>query len=130
MLITLSDLHFAESGTYQLGDRQFNHNLPASVYKAYFREIADLIRDEFVERIDIVLAGDIFEINRSVMWFKDSLRPYVNNSEVEPGSALEDRILEIIDDKGNGVGFIVGGDDNDNGGFVFTGHGVSIPLSE
>ncbi|HNY84195.1 MAG TPA: metallophosphoesterase [Anaerolineaceae bacterium] len=97
MLITLSDLHFAESGTYQLGDRQFNHNLPASVYKAYFREIADLIRDEFVERIDIVLAGDIFEINRSVMWFKDSLRPYVNNSEVEPGSALEDRILEIID---------------------------------
>lgn len=97
MLIVLSDLHFAESNSYNLGDQQYNHNLPSSVYKTYFREIADLIREDPIERIDIVLAGDIFELNRSTFWFKDSLRPYVNNNAVEPGSPLEERIIEIID---------------------------------
>jgi UDP-2,3-diacylglucosamine pyrophosphatase LpxH len=97
MLIVLSDLHFAESNSYNLGDQQYNHNLPSSVYKTYFREIADLIREDSIERIDIVLAGDIFELNRSTFWFKDSLRPYVNNNAVEPGSPLEERIIEIVD---------------------------------
>ena len=88
MLIVLSDLHFAESQSYNLGDKQFNHNLPSSVYKTYFKEIADLIRDDFVEHIDVVLAGDIFEINRSAYWFKDTLRPYVHNDAVEPNGRL------------------------------------------
>ena len=97
MLIVLSDLHFAESKSYSLGDRQFNHNLPSSVYKTYFKEIVDLIRDDDVNHIDVVLAGDIFEINRSAYWFKDALRPYVHNKAVEPGGSLEARIIEIID---------------------------------
>lgn len=97
MLIVLSDLHFAESNSYNLGDKLYNHNLPSSVYKAYFREIADLIHEDFIDRIDIVLAGDIFELNRSTLWFKDSFRPYVNNNAVEPNSPLENRIIEIID---------------------------------
>lgn len=97
MLIVLSDLHFSESISFQLGDRQYNHNLPSSVYEVYFREIANLIRNEAINRIDIVLAGDIFEINRSAFWFKDDLRPYVNNLTVESGGALEARIIEILD---------------------------------
>lgn len=97
MLIVLSDLHFAEAETSHLGRLSVNHNLPSIVYKAFFREIAEFIRDDNVKTVDIVLAGDIFEINRSGFWLVDSLRPYVNNSQVEADPALERRVLEILD---------------------------------
>lgn len=97
MLIVLSDLHFAESKSFALGHLDFNNNLPPVVYKAFFREIADMIRQDHIETVHIALAGDIFEINRTPMWFKDSLRPYVNNQEVIPDSPLEARVLEILE---------------------------------
>jgi UDP-2,3-diacylglucosamine pyrophosphatase LpxH len=97
MIVVLSDLHLAESRSFKIGDRSFDHNLPGSVYRAYFREISEFIREENIEVLDLVLAGDIFEMNRSTLWLQDNLRPYVNLDEVTPGSALENRILEILD---------------------------------
>lgn len=97
MLIVMSDLHFAESKSFSLGEQEYNNNLPPAVYRGFFREIAELIRDDPVEKVHLVLAGDIFEINRSAMWFEDSVRPYVNNRDVKPGSAIEARLLAIIE---------------------------------
>lgn len=97
MLIIISDLHLAESQSYQLGPMQFNHNLPALVYRAYFQEIADVIRGGDVKKIDLVLAGDIFELTRSELWLRDGLRPYIHNNEVLEGSLVEERILKILD---------------------------------
>jgi UDP-2,3-diacylglucosamine pyrophosphatase LpxH len=97
MLIVLSDLHFADTSPYSMGINRSNLNLPGRVYRTYFREIAELIKEGQVEHIDLVLAGDIFEITRSVMWHDDHLRPYVHNEEVGEGTPLEKRILDILD---------------------------------
>jgi len=84
-----------------MGISRSNLNLPGRVYKTFFREIAELIKDGQVEHIDLILAGDIFEITRSVMWHTDDLRPYVHNEEVGEGSPLEKRILDILDSIAN-----------------------------
>jgi len=97
MLIVLSDTHFAESKTNQLGDVQYNHNLPAYVYQNYFRDIAGLIKNNHIKKIDIVLAGDIFEITRSGLWLEDSTRPYVDVDSVVDNLDIESKIIEILD---------------------------------
>ncbi len=96
MLILMSDLHLAESQSNQLGDRRFSHNLPAMVYRSYFNEIGSIIQENSIPYVDLVLAGDIFEITRSSLWLKDDLRPYVNNAEVFENSLLEARIMEVM----------------------------------
>lgn len=97
MLIVLSDLHFADTSAYTMGIDRSNLNLPGRVYRTFFREIAELIKDGFVNHIDLVLAGDIFEITRSVMWHDDDLRPYMHNDEVKEDSPAEKRICDILD---------------------------------
>jgi UDP-2,3-diacylglucosamine pyrophosphatase LpxH len=97
MLIVLSDLHFADTSPYTMGINRSNLNLPGRVYRTFFREIAELIKEGQVEHIDLILAGDIFEITRSVMWHNDHLRPYVHNDEVTEGTPHEQRILDILD---------------------------------
>lgn len=97
MLIIMSDLHFAESDSFRLGNIAFDHNLPAEVYHAYFNEIGKFISDGEINRVELILAGDIFEINRTTMWLRDSLRPYLNLKDITPGGEVETRILEILD---------------------------------
>lgn len=97
MLMVMSDLHFADTSSYSLGNVVYNHNLPSGVYKAYFREIVEFIREDDVRSIDLVLAGDIFEITRSSIWHIDTLRPYVHLAEVTEDSEIEKRIIDILD---------------------------------
>lgn len=97
MFIIMSDLHFADSNLLSVGEKFFNHNLPPEVYRAYFLEIAEFIRNDNIKDVDLILAGDIFEITRSALWLKDHLRPYAHNDEVTDGSELEGRICEIMD---------------------------------
>ena len=97
MIIVMSDLHFAESSSLSVGDKQFNHNLPPEVYRAFFNEILEFIRYDNINEVDLVLAGDIFEITRSALWLKDNLRPYAHNDQVTEGSSLEARVNEILD---------------------------------
>jgi len=97
VIIVMSDLHFADSSSLSIGERYFNHNLPPEVYRAFFNEILEFIRHDNIKEIDLVLAGDIFEITRSALWLKDNLRPYAHNDQVAEGNALEGRISEIMD---------------------------------
>jgi len=96
MLIVLSDLHFADSSENCLNGYNYNHNLPAEVYKSFFKEIGEFIRDSEIKTIDLVLAGDIFEITRSAWWHQDHLKPYLHNDEIKDGSEAEKRILQVI----------------------------------
>ncbi len=96
MLIVMSDLHFAENQSYQLGKIKVNHNLPPSVYKSYFSEIISLVQENNIKHIDLVLAGDIFEINRNSLWLKDELRPYIDCKDVEPNGRFEKVLLKIM----------------------------------
>lgn len=97
MIIVMSDLHFADNNSLTIGEHQFNHNLPPEVYRAFFNEILEFIRYDNIQDIDLVLAGDIFEITRSALWQKDHLRPYAHNDEVSEGSEIEGRINKIMD---------------------------------
>ena len=97
MLVIMSDTHFAEFFSNQLGEKTFNNNLPSIVFQNYFEELAVIARQHDIQKIDLVLAGDIFEITRTSLWLVDELRPYVNVKDVMEGSALEARLLEILD---------------------------------
>lgn len=97
MLVVISDTHFAESRSNQLGNKSYNNNFPALVYKNYFQELAVIVRQHNLKSVDLVLAGDIFELTRTELWFKDELRPYVHNLDVQTGSEMEKRILNILD---------------------------------
>lgn len=96
MIVVLSDLHFTEAQSTQIGSYQFNRNLSPDQYRAYFSEIDQFSKANKVEKIDLVLAGDIFEISRSSIWLEGNERPYVNNADVLPGSETEQVILKII----------------------------------
>ncbi|MEL7626062.1 MAG: metallophosphoesterase [Anaerolineaceae bacterium] len=97
MLIVMSDLHFADTSSFNLNGRRYNHNLPSEVYTSFFNEIAEFIRESEIESIDLVLAGDIFEITRSALWLDGPLRPYLHNNEVTPGSQAETEVLRVLD---------------------------------
>ncbi|HOT25081.1 MAG: hypothetical protein GX415_06560 [Chloroflexi bacterium] len=92
----MSDLHFAESKSLALGGRQFNHNLPAEVYQDFFREIVESLDDGVVPEVDLVLAGDIFELTRSALWLEGPLRPYGHLDGIAEGGPLEGQILSIL----------------------------------
>ncbi|HBG59253.1 MAG TPA: hypothetical protein DDW97_00550, partial [Anaerolineaceae bacterium] len=92
----MSDLHLAEASSYALGDVKFDNNLPASVYRVYFNEIADFIHKNHIAKVDLVLAGDIFELTRSALWLENGLRPYIHLNEINAGSPMEARIAAIL----------------------------------
>lgn len=96
MIIVLSDLHFSEAQSSQIGDRRFNQNLPVENFQGYFSEINQFAIANEVKKIDLVLAGDILEISRSLIWLKGDHRPYMDNDDVEPGSDAENTILSIL----------------------------------
>ena len=97
MLVVLSDLHFSEAQSTRIGDLTFNKNLLPEIYQSYLNEINQIAVSNQIPHVDFVLAGDIFEITRSALWFDGPHRPYVDNREVEPGSALEAKTLQILD---------------------------------
>ncbi len=97
MLVVLSDLHFSEAQSSRLGELAFNKNLPAETYQAYLVEISQIALANQVDQVDIVLAGDIFEINRSGIWLQGPERPYRDNADIAPGSPWEKIILTILD---------------------------------
>ncbi len=96
MLVVLSDLHFAEAQSTQIGDLKFNRNLSSEVYRSYFSEINQAAIANQVDKIDLVLAGDILEISRSGLWLEYDERPYLSNDDVKSNSNFEHNILNII----------------------------------
>ncbi len=93
----MSDLHLADTKSLNLNGRRYNHNLPSEVYISFFKEISEFIRDSAIKSIDLVLAGDIFEITRSALWQAGQLRPYLHNDEIADSSQAELQVLNVID---------------------------------
>ena len=96
MLVVLSDLHFSEAQSTQIGPYRFNRNLTPETYQAYFSEVNQFAKSNRVNHVDLVLAGDILEISRSSLWLEGEHRPYTNNEEILPGSEIEQTILDIL----------------------------------
>jgi hypothetical protein len=96
MLIVLSDLHFSETKSSQIGQHRFTRNLRPETYLAYFNEINTFAVANNIQKVDLVLAGDILEISRSAIWLEGKDRPYIDNQAVEPGTDAEVTILKIL----------------------------------
>jgi 3',5'-cyclic AMP phosphodiesterase CpdA len=103
MIAVISDLHFEEEScdTIHGEDGEDELSVPRNISAAPFcRLIADLARAAERNRADdlcLVLAGDVFELYQTALWFDgdEELRPY--QSTVEDGSPLERKLLRILD---------------------------------
>jgi UDP-2,3-diacylglucosamine pyrophosphatase LpxH len=103
MIAVISDLHFeeeerdvirGEDGEVELSYRR---NLPAAPYRRLIAALARGAERNDAESLRLVLAGDIFELYQTALWFSDDdpLRPY--GETVDEGSALESKLLSIMD---------------------------------
>ncbi len=107
MVVVISDLHFEEES----GDRVdapgsgekigLTRNVPAELFKGLVADVVELARERGAARIDFVLAGDVFDLHRTQLWFSANfsaqVRPFVDNGEVTAGSSLELAVFEILD---------------------------------
>ncbi len=104
MLVVISDLHMEEEATNhvtadpKLPPIAFSRNLSPKAYRKVFADLAHEASRNQARAMHLVLAGDIFDLHRSGLWFHDNperVRPYVNASEVGPD--LEAKLLAILD---------------------------------
>src|SRR5215216_4791592 len=98
MLVVISDLHFEEEKSDAIADEEgnslnpseFRRNTPPEAFRRLTAWLANEARRSGAQRMDLVLAGDIFDLHRTTLWFRENpreARPYVNSAEVD--EALE-----------------------------------------
>jgi hypothetical protein len=103
MLVVISDLHFEEEKTDTIScpGRDpviFRRNIQGRAYTQFIAKLAGEARGNHARRLDMVLAGDIFDLHRTSMWFDpdvSDVRPYVSCSQVI--AQLEEKVLRILD---------------------------------
>src|SRR5215218_8450360 len=96
MLVVISDLHFEEEESDFLaggeGERPyfsrtlFRRNTPVEAYRRLIAWLAAEAHRSRAKHMDLVLAGDVFDLHRTTLWFKDNpddVRPYVKSTDVE-----------------------------------------------
>ena len=104
MLVVISDLHFEEEISYTIpaGDGQepvrFTRNLPAKAFARFVSGLAaEAIRNK-ARRLDLVFAGDIFEITRTPLWWEGAqmlARPFLPANQAGPET--DARVLHILE---------------------------------
>ena len=100
MIAVISDLHFEEEASDIIRGEDghaklvFRRNLDPAAYYSFIDQMAEEVIRRKTREFDLVIAGDLFDFNRTTMWFKDDLRPYVSIDKVAP--ALEQKILNIL----------------------------------
>jgi UDP-2,3-diacylglucosamine pyrophosphatase LpxH len=101
MIVVISDLHFEEEasdvipGRGRRPDVIFRRNLDPRAYRNFIAQMAEQVEERGVRDFQLVIAGDLFDFNRTTLWFEDELRPYVALSKV--GGRLEQKILYILE---------------------------------
>lgn len=116
MLVVLSDLHFLaeqheiinRDGGPPIGRRR---NLPPEAFAQFVRRLAEEAvrngagREKLDDRgkvlpgtrqLDLVLAGDIFEVTRTILWCDFDCSPMPYEDPPTPGSELERRVLHVL----------------------------------
>jgi UDP-2,3-diacylglucosamine pyrophosphatase LpxH len=100
MIVVISDLHMEEEASDAIpasGTRPaliFRRNQEAKGYRSFIAEIAERAEKRRVREFRLVIAGDLFDFNRTVLWFKDELRPYISLNKVS--APLEQKVLRIL----------------------------------
>lgn len=105
MIVVISDLHFEEEASDVIPGRGrhrdviFRRNLNPRAYRNFIARMAEQVEQRRIRNFQLVIAGDLFDLNRTTLWFEDELRPYVGLSKI--GGALEQKILKIIEATAN-----------------------------
>src|SRR3954451_4302911 len=99
MIAVISDLHFEEEASDIIsGDGKqiiFRRNLDPRAYRSFIARMAEEAWRRRSANFHLVIAGDLFDFNRTTLWFADELRPYVSLDEISP--QLERKILGILE---------------------------------
>ena len=101
MIAVISDLHMEEEASDAIPGSKghpplvFRRNQEARGYRAFIAEMADKATARRVREFRLVIAGDLFDFNRTVLWFEDELRPYTSLKQVF--GPLEDKVLKILE---------------------------------
>jgi UDP-2,3-diacylglucosamine pyrophosphatase LpxH len=102
MIAVITDLHFEEEARDTIhgedGDElSVPRNIPAAAFGRLIGNLATAAEKHQADSLTLVLAGDIFELLQTSLWFtdEDEVRPY--DGAAEEGSALEAKILTILD---------------------------------
>lgn len=100
MIVVISDLHMEEEASDGVSGPDgrpalvFRRNQEAEGYRSFIAEIAERAQARHVREFRLVIAGDLFDFNRTVLWFEDRLRPYTSLQKVS--AELERKILKIL----------------------------------
>ena len=103
MLVVISDLHFEEEGSRNIvGDGSLapikvQRNIRLNAFTKIFDRLAKQAVHDRAQKMDLVLAGDIFDLHRTALWFQNNsreVRPYVSADKVDAN--LEARVLQIL----------------------------------
>ncbi len=98
MLVVISDTHFEEEASDNVeGVEPFSRNLSSRAYIRFIAHLAEDAKRNRARRLDLVLAGDIFDLHRTSLWFEEpnkDVRPYASSGEMEP--ELEGKVLGIL----------------------------------
>jgi UDP-2,3-diacylglucosamine pyrophosphatase LpxH len=103
MLVIISDLHFEEEESRNINSAggyppiEVQRNVQLKAFSKILGRLASQAKHDKAQRLDLVLAGDIFEFHRTGLWFDDeseNVRPYVSTTEVD--AELESKLLKIL----------------------------------
>lgn len=103
MLVVISDLHFEEEKSRNIAGQgvhepiEVPRNIHLKAFTKIFSRLDERARRDGAKKMDLVLAGDIFELHRTALWFRDNpqdVRPYVSATEVE--ADLEAKLLALL----------------------------------
>lgn len=100
MIVVISDLHLEEEASDMIPGQGgkpglvFRRNLSPRAYRHFIAEMAYQVEQRRISDFDLVIAGDLFDLNRTTLWFSDDLRPYQSLKETTP--TLEQKLLTII----------------------------------
>jgi len=102
MLVVISDLHLEEEASVRIGTGEGalgrRRNLPAKPFIDFLNRLGREAAHNQARRLDLVLAGDVFDIHRTGLWFKPALGgPMPFDPSPLPGSPLEAKVLEILE---------------------------------
>ena len=100
MIAVISDLHLEEEASDVIrgpnGDElRFRRNLDPKVFTSFVAHMAGEAQRHGSKEFELIIAGDLFDLSRTALWFADATRPYVTNGEFPP--KLEGKILRILD---------------------------------
>src|SRR5215813_11879308 len=101
MIVVISDLHFEEEasdvipGSNGRAPLIFRRNLEPRAYRHFIIQMAEQVEHRRLANFDLVIAGDLFDFNRTTLWFRDDLRPYVALEKID--TPLEQKILDILE---------------------------------